>query len=662
MARLWVQVTKKKQFFCVLYSAFCCVFFYVVVAVVRHLLKDTRPLSKGYLLQTPGCSLPLYDSYHWTLGPSLAQDVPYERMCSSQKPTVLVQQYDRLTLNASALRRNYNVSERSITCYYREVFRNESARQPDNTPMLGPAVPLKLGARLSAEYVRVTCEAYNKTLFKECFLLPRSKPLATNEAGPNERSPGDDRTMSVLILGLDSTSRMNFHRWMVKTGRYLKEELNAFEFLALNKVEDNTYPNLIPLLTGMAGSEAESIYRRYGKFDVLPLVWKTYKRKGYTTLFIDEWQIAGLFVLQTTDDSRPTYAGFMSVPTDYCPSSILRLMDDQDGNKTKCMGSRLKTRILVEYLADVLKLNRERPMFSFVWFSHVTHDIINGLQLMDDSLEAFLRELSAYGILENTALLFMSDHGLRMGDFRGTEIGRYEDKNPFCFLALPNRFLADNPVPAAQLEVNQRRLITNYDLHATLIALSKLPELDTNSTEKGLSLFGPIPSERTCADAYIPRQFCACLDESRKLDDLEVSLSFAHHAVAHINALAELHFQKRCVVWRLGSVDDASILGSFAAGAVQLRMQITMVPAAVFEVYGTVGNLSSSDKRVDLVLRLDKYGSKTTCLPRSKWERICTCKSLNRSSTPRETLPFRLWLLALTLAAVVLAECTLSRM
>ncbi|XP_075543716.1 uncharacterized protein LOC142578199 [Dermacentor variabilis] len=550
-------------------------------------------------------------------------------MCSSQKPTVLVQQYDRLTLNASALRRNYNVSERSITCYYREVFRNESAREPDNKPMLGPAVPLKLGARLSAEYVLVTCEAYNKTLFKEYFLLPRSKPLATNEAGPNERSPGDDRTMSVLILGLDSTSRMNFHRWMVKTGRYLKEELNAFEFLALNKVEDNTYPNLIPLFTGMAGSEAESIYRRYGKFDVLPLVWKTYKRKGYTTLFLDEWQIAGLFVLQTSDDSAtPTYAGFMSVPTDYCPSSILRLMDDQDGNKTKCMGSRLKTRIL----------------------------------LMDDSMEAFFRELSAYGILENTALLFMSDHGLRMGDFRGTEIGRYEGKNPFCFLALPNRFLADNPVPAAQLEVNQRRLITNYDLHATLIALSKLPELGTNSTEKGLSLFGPIPPERTCADAYIPRQFCACLDESRKLNDLEVSSSFAHHAVAHINALAELYFQKRCVVWRLGSVDDASILGGFAAGVVQLRMQITMVPAAVFEVYGTLGNLSSSDKRVDLVLRLDKYGSKTTCLPRSKWQRICMCKSLNRSSTTRETLPFRLWLLALTLVAVVIAECTLSRM
>ncbi|KAH7952692.1 hypothetical protein HPB49_000420 [Dermacentor silvarum] len=654
MARLRVKVTRKKLLCCVLYGAFCYVFFCVEVVVLRSMLKDSHLFSKGYLLRTPGCSLPLYDSYHWTVGLSLAQDVPYERTCSSQKPTVLVQQYDRLTLNASALRRNYNVSERYTTCYYREVFRNEAALEPDKTPRLGPAVPLTLGVSLSAEYVRVTCNAYGKTLFSEYFLLPQPKPLATNEAEANERSPGDDRTISVLILGLDSTSRMNFHRHMVKTGQYLKDELGAFEFLALNKVEENSFPNLIPLLTGMAGSEAENIYRRYGKFDVLPLVWKTYKLKGYTTLFMDEWQAAGTFFY-------PNYAGFMRVPTDYCPTSILRLMEDEGGAEIRCMGSRLKTTILVKYLADVLKLNRERPMFSFVWFSHVTHDSVNGLQLMDEPLEAFLRELSAYGILENTALLFMSDHGLRMGDIRGTEIGRYEDKNPFCFLALPNRFLADNPVAAAQLQVNQRRLITNYDLHATLIALSKLPELDTNSTEKGLSLFGPIPPERTCTDAYIPRQFCACNDASRKLNDPEVSLSFARHAVAHINALAELHFQNSCVVWQLGSVDDALILGDFAASAVQLRMQITMVPAAVFEVYGTLGNLSSSEKRVNLVLRLDKYGNQTTCLPRSRWQIICMCKSylLNLSSTTRETLPSRLWLLALTLAAVVFAECTL---
>ncbi|KAH6934856.1 hypothetical protein HPB50_001540 [Hyalomma asiaticum] len=621
------------------------------------MLSETHLFLKGYLLRTPGCSLPLYDSYHWTVGLSLSEDVPYERMCSSQKPTVLVQHFDRIVMNVSALRRVYNVSELNTTCYYREVYRNESDPEPDNAPKFGPRVPLKLGARLRAEYVRVTCEAYGKKLFKEYFLLPRPKRLATSGAQANETPPSNEGAMSVLILGLDSTSRMNFHRRMAKTGRYLREELGAFEFVAFNKVEDNSFPNLIPLLTGLPGSEAEGMYRRYGKFDPLPLVWKTYRAKGYATLFMEEWPFAGIFVY-------PSYSGLTRAPTDYYPTSILRMMDEEDEETVNCMGSRLKTKVLVHYLADVLKLNRQRPMFSFAWFSYLTHDNINGLQLLDDALEAFLRELSAYGIFENTALLFMSDHGFRTGDISMTEIGRYENSNPFCFLALPKRFLAHDPVAAAQLEVNQRRLISNYDLHATIIALSEFPTFVTNSTEKGLSLFGPIPPERTCADASIPRHFCACLDASRRVNDPKVSLPFARHAVNYINALAKLHFQESCVAWKLGKVERASMLEASEDGTVQIWVQITTVPTAVFEVYGTLGNLSSSEKRVDLVLRLDKYGNQTTCLPRSRWQKICMCKSYvpSRSPTTRETLPLRFSFLATIVAAMLLADCSLSRM
>ncbi|KAH8026149.1 hypothetical protein HPB51_016460 [Rhipicephalus microplus] len=638
MSGLRFKLTKKSLFYLCVYVVFCWIFFHAEVALLTPMFSESQLFFNKYLLRIPGCSLPLYDSYHWTLGLSLSEDVPYERSCSGQEPDILAQHFGRIVMNASALRRLYNVSELDTKCYYREVFRNESAPGPDNAPVLGPHVPLKLGDRLNAEYVQVMCEAHDKPLFKEYFLLPLSKPLATVNSDANEEKPArNEKPISVLILGIDSTSRMNFHRHMVKTGRYLEAELNAFEFIALNKVDDNSFPNLIPLLTGMSGSEAESVYRRYGKFDQLPLIWKEYKLRGYTTLYMEEWPFAGIFVY-------PTFVGLMKVPTDYYPTSILRMMDDGDLQKMECMGARLKTKVLVNYLADILKLNHERPMFSFVWLSYVTHNNVNGLQLLDDTLERFLRESATYGVLKNTALLFMSDHGMRMGRMSATEIGRYENKNPFCFLALPKRFLADNPMVAAHLEVNQRRLITNYDLHATLISLSEWPKFGTNSTDKGLSLFGPIPPERTCADAFIPRHFCACLDDSRSVNDPKVSLNFAWHAVDYINALAKVHFGESCVVWKLGTVDRAWMLAGFADDAVQLRVQITTVPNAVFEVYGTLGNLSSSVKSVDLVLRLDKYANQTTCLPRSKWQKVCMCKSYLLTSTTRETFPFGLGL------------------
>ncbi|KAL3219913.1 hypothetical protein MRX96_005667 [Rhipicephalus microplus] len=184
-----------------------------------------------------------------------------------------------------------------------------------------------------------------------------------------------------------------------------------------------------------------------------------------------------------------------------------------------------------------------------------------------------------------------------------TEIGRHEDKTPFCFLILPRRFLRGYPEAVVQLEVNQRRLITPYDLHATLLSLLKLPAFDPRPTNKGLNLFGAVPPERTCADAFIAPEFCACTDIARETTDLKVVTLFSHYAVSYMNALATLHFPGKCVQWTLDSVDEASALGGRVAGKVLLRVQLTVTPTAHFEVYGTLYNESFGEKHVDFVQR-----------------------------------------------------------
>lgn len=55
---------------------------------------------------------------------------------------------------------------------------------------------------------------------------------------------------NVIIIGLDAVSRLNFHRQMPKTIDYL-QNLGAIEYHGYNKVADNTFPNLIPILSGM---------------------------------------------------------------------------------------------------------------------------------------------------------------------------------------------------------------------------------------------------------------------------------------------------------------------------------------------------------------------------------------------------------------------------
>ena len=48
------------------------------------------------------------------------------------------------------------------------------------------------------------------------------------------------RKLNVLLFGMDSLSRLNFHRFLPKTVKFLKDDLNALEFVGYNKVGDNT--------------------------------------------------------------------------------------------------------------------------------------------------------------------------------------------------------------------------------------------------------------------------------------------------------------------------------------------------------------------------------------------------------------------------------------
>lgn len=57
-------------------------------------------------------------------------------------------------------------------------------------------------------------------------------------------------SVSVIALGLDTVSRLNLHRQMPLTAEFIKTRLHGVDLLGYNKVADNTFPNVIPVLTG----------------------------------------------------------------------------------------------------------------------------------------------------------------------------------------------------------------------------------------------------------------------------------------------------------------------------------------------------------------------------------------------------------------------------
>ncbi|KAH9371081.1 hypothetical protein HPB48_015685 [Haemaphysalis longicornis] len=470
-------------------------------------LRELGLLWSGYVVDTPGCKLPSYDAYHPTINRQ-ARKPPYnyETYCNKTKPTVIRQNRSVFTLDEGELLRSYNVSANETSCFYEEVLRNSSSPSPDWPPMLGHRFRYRFGRPIHKQCVKISCNARGAELFSDYFFIPFPGPHARQA----KLIPGQ---LSVLVLGVDSSSRLNSLRRLQKSRSYLIEERNAFEFLAYNKVGINSFPNLIPLLSGVSGTDFEDLFRSI-YYDNAPLVFNVYKSLNYTTLFLEEMPLQSIF------RARGSF-GFKNAPTDHYPVPMMFMMDRLHYNDKFCMRSRLKTKEILKYTSDILIMNRDHPMFAYVFLAYITHDTTSDLGYLDGLLEEFFRGLGTAGVLDQTVVLFFSDHGMRFGSAIRTKIGRHEDKTPFCLWVFPRGFLAEHPEAAVWLEVNQRRLVTTYDFHATLLSIASLPALQTKPTNKGISLMSRVPPERTCEDAFIPYAFCACDSAEKKLNDMQ---------------------------------------------------------------------------------------------------------------------------------------------
>ena len=133
----------------------------------------------------------------------------------------------------------------------------------------------------------------------------------------NETSLGDGemngttwKRYSVMLFGIDSISRLNFIRTMSNTKTFL-EHHNWTWLEGYNKVADNTFPNLIAILTGMNVSQLfNTCYPSQDtRLDDCPFLWNEYSKQGYLTAYFEDEVQIGTFNFERY--------GFLNAPTDY---------------------------------------------------------------------------------------------------------------------------------------------------------------------------------------------------------------------------------------------------------------------------------------------------------------------------------------------------------
>lgn len=610
--------------------------------------------NRGFVLNTAGCQIPDWDPYDPSVLPFFNKvKGPYKcpgrpQFMKSKPKAVISMDHNLLTLY-------YGIQQENLSCTYRPIVRDPGPanERTDNKHKFGDYKTLQFGVPIKDEFLVVNCSIGDAPNFTQFIPLVPLKQEVEDIKSQKSKTAADASNLNVVIVGIDSVSKLNFLRHFQKTHKYLKENLNYFELKGYTKVADNTFPNLVPLLTGnfIEHYWNESIRDMF--FDDVDFIWKNYSERGYRTLFAEDApQIATFNYLKK---------GFRDPPADYYFRPFALAVEKsliRRESKANCLHSMLEMDMMYNYLRDFVKTMENRPYFAFTFVARLTHDNLNAAGHADEPTFHLLKDLHSEGVLNKSLLVLFSDHGIRFGPIRQTYIGKFEERMPFIFLFFPPWFLKKYPEFEKNLRENQDRLTTPFDIHATLTHLlhldrppsSELNETLSRLTPHGISLMDPIPKDRTCDTASILPHWCTCQTHKPVPVTEQVVINSATALVDTLNKILK-PFEEACAALRLKHIVDARfgqandivlrfvkhqndvinrhvVLGQKINAPVDYLIIVEVDPSGgVFE--GTV-RYDSEDgtyKVLDDISRLNMYGNQSICINNARVRKFCYCKS-----------------------------------
>ena len=332
--------------------------------------------------------------------------------------------------------------------------------------------------------------------------------------------------------------------------------------------------------------------------------------------------------------------GFVDPPTDYYLRPYIIASEKVLNIRTRfgdkyCTGPEVTVERILDYAIEFAKTFIGLPYFGFFWMNSISHDTLNGLSSMDSHILSKLEHLEREGVMNDSMIIFLSDHGMRYGEFRNTFIGWYEERLPFIYIWLPEWFREEDPEAYQALTVNQNRLTSPYDLYETfrdiLIRAGGESAPSTGCPKCG-SLFKTVPMERGCADAGVTSHWCVCKAIQKEDPNNKVLLEGAHKIVDHIENIVKNYKNKKgkrfCSKLKLKKIHRIHKLLDLTGNITSIAeyfyvIQVTPGDAkyeATVRYYGS-SNYSISDEEVS---RIDSYAVSAKCLNFGQ-KRYCHC-------------------------------------
>ncbi|XP_023229253.1 uncharacterized protein LOC111629573 [Centruroides sculpturatus] len=450
---------------------------------------------------------------------------------------------------------------------------------------------------------------------------------------------------NVMLLGIDSLSRLAFIRQLPKTYNYLTKVMGTHVLRGMTKIGDNTFPNLIALLTGKFPEELALPEDK--TYDQWPCIWKDFSKEGYATMFVEDRPDISLFNYMRK--------GFHTQPTNHYFRPFMMSLEDSKVHRFSshlCFGETPKHLLLLNYADKFIKnYNSYRPYFGFIFFVELSHDYVSQVSIADDDLTKWLRDKYENDYLNDTIFILFSDHGHRFDSIRTTLVGRIEERMPFFSIYVPPSLVRENPQIMQTLDTNTGRLTTPFDTYYTLMDVLRHntgSKLGSTSSSRGTTLFGTISSDRTCPQAGISEHYCTCeVETTLSLSDpkCQTASTLVVDAINHLildefsnNSICiKLNFSKlhRCEeslpnnkVLTNSRVYFGNLISDEVAKEVtsKLRILVEVMPSGgLFEATVLYSNDHGTYNVINDISRVNKYGNQSSCIVDPVLRKYCYC-------------------------------------
>ncbi|XP_023941563.2 uncharacterized protein LOC112048308 [Bicyclus anynana] len=596
-------------------------------------LLRTSVFNQSYTIKTEGCTIPALNY----LGEEVRNLVQYPeniKPCPNSSLALLANNKTHIWVR-NENKEYYNfTSDKMFECCYKSFSRpvyiqDITATNVDNRVKYSECKKFTNIIDVDDEFVKIECNVDNVKLYEQYFVFTPKKKLSSSNSNQNNST-----AYNVIVMGIDAVSRLNFYRTMPNTLSFLKEN-GAIELLGYNKVGDNTFPNLIPMLMGLPveALNITCIPHEGSHFDNCPFLWEYFKQAGYYTAFGEDSSSLGTF--------NYAQGGFIGTPTDYYLHTFINEAErnvglNKDFNSLLCMNDKYFYKVLLDYIENLTLTLKSKKLFGFFWEVTMSHDYLNYPMIMDHDYTNLLKRLQTTGYLDDTILILVSDHGIRWGKIRSTNQGRLEERLPFVYILTPPTFRNKYRLAHKNLKMNSHRLTTPYDIHATLLDLINLEQIENRmielrsdqsyGTNNGISLFLPVPTNRTCAVANIDDHWCSCHKGKKISPTSEIALELAGHLVQELNSLVQDHSQ--CA--RLKLVETVGITEMEVSSPEhdfewkEYMVVVRTEPGyGVFE--GTLRNSSDVWSLAGSVSRINLYGTQSHCVNNYILKLYCYC-------------------------------------